>query len=238
MISYICVCVCCLFLAFRASEDKKKRDFCSNGMDGLLGLQLDSWQFIRQKLGHQSVDDLTSGTEILHGSHVFEKTGHPQISQMTWWQVKPHRKGKVFLPGAWPQKRLLRAPRHPVEFWRRHAMRNWSPSSFVDQFMNTSWKWFYCLHHITFMLFKFMFNQHHHHHHHHQHHHHHHHQHHHHHHHFSFVSGMWPMWSFPPRFLVRSGANFAKAFIFSHLSLCGRVSIFDPEPWVKSRLWT
>ena len=42
---------------------------------------------------------------------------------MTWWQVKPHRKGKVFLPGAWPKKRLLRAPRHPVEFWRRHAMR-------------------------------------------------------------------------------------------------------------------
>lgn len=80
MISYICVCVA-FFLHLGGSEDKKN-EICSNGMDGLPGLQLDSWQFICQKLGHQSVDDLTSGTEILHGSHVFEKTWHPKKNKV------------------------------------------------------------------------------------------------------------------------------------------------------------
>lgn len=44
-----------------------------------------------------------------------------------------------------------------------------------------------------------------------------------------FTSGVHAL-----RFLWRSGANFAKAFIFLHLSICGRVSIFDPEAWSKA----
>ncbi|CAK9117424.1 unnamed protein product [Durusdinium trenchii] len=32
----------------------------------------------------------------------------------------------------------------------------------------------------------------------------------------------------PTMFLVRSMANFAKAFLFLHLSVCGRTAIFDP----------